>query len=636
MSASSVKDAGNTRPRMPVKVPADAATEVPARRARVRATAAARGVPLATIITAVAVVALAYLAGKLAYRLRDVILLIAVAGFIALILNPLVVYVQRRIPRRGWAVAIVTVWAAVVFTGLLLAFGYPLVNGLTHLAHRLPSYVQSAAHGRGWIGHLARRLHLTAWAARNAPKLQSLGTSLARPALSFGKGAASLLATLATITALVLLLLLEGPKMRRGLLGLMSQDRAARYARVAHEINQSVIGYAAGNLLTSLIAGVVIFVALATVGVPFPFLWALWVALVDFLPMIGGALAGIPTVLFAVSHSLTAGIVTAAVFIGYQQLENHVLNPVVMSRTVKINPLLVLLSILIGSSIGAWLGGLFGGASWRRCCPSPVPPPCRSSSGSCGRPPRPADHSTVSPGRLPRRHRREALGCRRTDAPSHWQASGASSTCRRSAPTERPRLSSALRTRYWTVFLCSVSRSAVALKLPLSVRKTRRVSRSVEWWSSSSASDPRVSMTQARTSSTEPDIRASGATSPKRVTGGPAGPAASATACAPRACWWVRRKPGTPAPAAPTANRIPASVPVEEVPADRMGKESLAPSGSQAHAQDSSCGRKIGRASQPAQRATSVVACSSRDRASPPARIPPTQHITPAWCCRSR
>jgi len=118
------------------------------------------------------------------------------------------------------------VWAAVVFTGLLLAFGYPLVNGLTHLAHRLPSYVQSAAHGRGRIGQ-ARRLHLTAWAARNAPKLHSLGTSLAMPALSFGKGAASLLATLATITALVLLLLLEGPKMRRGLLGLMSQDRAA-------------------------------------------------------------------------------------------------------------------------------------------------------------------------------------------------------------------------------------------------------------------------------------------------------------------------------------------------------------------------------------------------------------------------
>ena len=67
----------------------------------------------------------------------------------------------------------------------------------------------------------------------------------------------------------------------------------------------------------------------------------------DFLPMIGGALAGIPTVLFATTHSLTAGIITLVVFLIYTQLENHVLNPVVMSRTVQVNPLLVLLSILV-------------------------------------------------------------------------------------------------------------------------------------------------------------------------------------------------------------------------------------------------------------------------------------------------
>jgi len=141
----------------------------------------------------------------------------------------------------------------------------------------------------------------------------------------------------------------------------MPEERAAAYARVAHEINQSVTGYVLGDLLTSLVAGVVVFIALTALGVPFPFLWALWVALVDFLPQIGGALAGIPTVLFAAGHSLTAGIVTAAVFIGYQQLENRILNPVVMSRTVRINPLLILVSILVGSSIGDWLGGLFGG-----------------------------------------------------------------------------------------------------------------------------------------------------------------------------------------------------------------------------------------------------------------------------------
>src|SRR5215475_5561366 len=117
----------------------------------------------------------------------------------------------------------------------------------------------------------------------------------------------------------------------------------------------------AGNLFTSVIAGAVVFVTLLVLGVPFPYLWALWVALVDFLPMIGGALAGIPTVLFAAVHSLTAGIVTLVVFLVYTQIENHVLNPVIMSRTVRINPLLVLMSILVAASVGSWIGGLFGG-----------------------------------------------------------------------------------------------------------------------------------------------------------------------------------------------------------------------------------------------------------------------------------
>jgi predicted PurR-regulated permease PerM len=66
-------------------------------------------------------------------------------------------------------------------------------------------------------------------------------------------------------------------------------------------------------------------------------------------------------VLFAAVHSLTAGIVTLVVFLVYTQIENHVLNPVIMSRTVRINPLLVLMSILVAASVGSWIGGLFGG-----------------------------------------------------------------------------------------------------------------------------------------------------------------------------------------------------------------------------------------------------------------------------------
>jgi predicted PurR-regulated permease PerM len=259
------------------------------------------------------------------------------------------------------AVAIVTLWALVVFFGLAIAFGKPLVNGVTHLADRLPSYVASAQHGKGWIGHIVNKYHIQSWVQRNTPKLVSYAESLSKPALTIGKGAVSLVIELTTIFVLVLLLLLEGPKMRRGLLSQMAPDRAATITKVAAEVNQTVTGYMFGNLLTSLIAGAVVFVTLMIVGVPFPLLWGIWVALVDFLPMIGGALAGIPTVLFAFGHGVTAGVVTLIVFVAYTQIENHVLNPVVMSRTVKISPLLVLIAVLVGASVGSLIGGLFGG-----------------------------------------------------------------------------------------------------------------------------------------------------------------------------------------------------------------------------------------------------------------------------------
>ncbi|HTQ90398.1 MAG TPA: AI-2E family transporter [Streptosporangiaceae bacterium] len=354
-----------------------------------------RHVPLLTILVTVGVVVAVYLAGKLLYRIKDIVLLILVAGFISLLLNPIVVLVQRKlVARRGAAVAIVTLWATLVFIGLAVAFGYPLVNGITHLSDQLPTYVANAQHGRGWIGHLVTRYHIQAWVQRNTPKLVSYAQSLSKPALSIGAGALSLVIELLTIFFLVLLLLLEAPKMRTWILSQMRPARAAKATSVAAEVNQAVAGYMLGNFLTSLIAGVVVFVALLILGVPYPLLWGLWVALVDFLPMIGGALAGIPTALFAFTHSVTAGIVTAIVFIAYQQVENHILNPVIMAKTVKISPLLVLIAVLVGASLGSLVGGLFGGfvaallaipaagalqvlvrEVWQSTAPSPAPPP---------------------------------------------------------------------------------------------------------------------------------------------------------------------------------------------------------------------------------------------------------------------
>jgi len=331
------------------------------RRARLWQAAESSNVPLRAILTTVAVVIVAYLGGKVIFRLHSVILLVVVAGFIGLLLNPLVVTLAHWLGRRGIAVAVVTLLAVCAFGGLAVAFGLPLVNGVSHLAADLPAYVSRAQHGKGWVGQLVTRYHLKAWVEKNAPKLAGYGRDLAQPALSLGKGAASLVFSLFTIFVLVILLMLEGPRLRTGLLGLMAPDRAVRYSQIAQEVNRSVVGYMLGNLATSVIAGLVVFASLLLLGVPFPVLWALWVALVDFLPMIGGALAGIPVVLFAFTHSVSAGFVTLAVFLIYTQVENHVLNPIIMSRTVRINPLLVLVSILVGASLGSWIGGVFGG-----------------------------------------------------------------------------------------------------------------------------------------------------------------------------------------------------------------------------------------------------------------------------------
>ncbi len=338
--------------------------ETPAgtRRGQLFARARRSEVPLATILTTVGVVAGVYVAGLVLYRLRDVLLLMLVGGFVAMLLNPFVTRLEHtRLRRRGLAVAIVTVVAVLVFIGLAIAFGYPLVNSTTRLANALPAYVSKAEKGQGWIGHLLKHYHVQNWLSRNSSKLVTFAQDLSKPALSLGRGAVTILLALVTMFAFVVLLLLEGPKMRRFILDNLAGEHAERVVRVANRVAQATAGYMLGNLLTSVIAGTVVFITLVSVSVPFAFLWGLWVALVDFIPQIGGALAGIPTILFAFVHSLAAGVITLAVFVVYTNVENHLLNPVIMSRTVRINPLWIFLAVLIAAEIGSWIGGAFGG-----------------------------------------------------------------------------------------------------------------------------------------------------------------------------------------------------------------------------------------------------------------------------------
>lgn len=327
---------------------------------RVSANAAARGVPLATIVTTVLVVTLTALAIVLVWTLRTILLYVIVAVFFAVILAPAVGSLERRGMKRVLATAIIFLIGLAAMVGLGVLFGQPLVNAVTRFSHQAPNLVSQAEKGRGPIGHLVRRFHLQRWVDQHAPQLSKYATSLSKPLISVGAAAISTIVALLTMVVLSFYVLLELPSLWKAILDTMSEARARRVDAIAGHASRAVSGYMLGNLVTSVIAGVVVFITLTVLGVPFAALLALWVALIDLLPLVGGLLAGIPTVLIAGLHSLTAGIVTLVVFLIYQQVENHVLNPLVMAKTVKMRPALVLLAVLIGAELGSRLHGGFG------------------------------------------------------------------------------------------------------------------------------------------------------------------------------------------------------------------------------------------------------------------------------------
>ena len=332
------------------------------RRRRLFASAHNAQVPLATIVASVGVVVGVYALGQVLFRLKGILLIVVLGSFVAVLLNPGVTWLTRHgLRRRGCAVSVVMVASLAVFTGLAVAFGYPLVNGLSNLARALPGYIHQAQIGHGWLGHLLARYHVRAWLAHNVAKVTNFAQGLSRPVLALGRGALSTTFFLLTMFFYVALVLVEAPKLHDGFLALLSETNRPRAERLGRVIARASVGYLLGGLLTSLLGAIVVFITLSVFGVPYPLLFSLWVLLVDFLPQIGGALAGIPTVLIALIHSPTAGIVTLVVFLAYTLIQNHLLNPIVMAKTVSVNPLMIFLSILVGAEIGAWVGGLFGG-----------------------------------------------------------------------------------------------------------------------------------------------------------------------------------------------------------------------------------------------------------------------------------
>ena len=318
-----------------------------------------RPVPWRTILASVFVVGVAYLAYQLLRELARIIAWIVVAGFFAVVLTPAVDLLQRRFRlRRGVATAVVFIVGLLLIAGMLYAFIRPIVGQVSDFVDSLPKYVDDAQHGRGWVGRLVERYNLDKWVEDNRDRLQESLSGAGQPAVKALRSVFTTILSIVTILVLTILMLLRGPGITAGALKLVPPRQRDRVRIVAADAAKAVSGYMLGNFLISLIAGSSTYIVLKLTGVPYAEVLALWVAFADLIPMVGATLGAIPTVGLAFLHSTAAGIVALVFYIVYQQFENHVLQVAIMSRTVDVNPLTVLISVLAGVELFGFLGAL--------------------------------------------------------------------------------------------------------------------------------------------------------------------------------------------------------------------------------------------------------------------------------------
>ena len=193
---------------------------------------------------------------------------------------------------------------------------------------------------------------------------------LSGTAISITKSVLTMVAATITIIALTYFMLLEGPTWLNRFYSLFSAPTEKRLRSIFGDIGTVVGGYVTGNLFISVIAGVSSGLVLWIMDVPFALALGLLVALLDLVPLVGATIAAIivTTVAFVSTDSVWSGIVVLIFFVVYQQLENHLLQPLVYGRTVQLSPLIVLIAVLIGASLAGVLGAL-GAIPDRRSAP---------------------------------------------------------------------------------------------------------------------------------------------------------------------------------------------------------------------------------------------------------------------------
>ena len=294
-----------------------------------------------------------------AYLIREVIGLFFVAVFFAIAIAPAVNWLNHRRVPRWLAILLVYLGIGGSIFGIGLLIVPPLVNGVRDLSGNLPGYANDLRNNKTFRDY-DNRYHITEKLRQQAQQLPSKLGDAAGTLRDVTVGVFTRLVQLFSILVIAFFLVKDGHRLLEFLYGQVPRERARRFRKIADDISDAIAGYVFGNFVISVLAGLVTYVTLRILGVPFATPLAILFGFFDLIPLVGATLGGILVgivVAFAVDFPLGL-IVWVVVLIVYQQVENNLIQPFVYGRAVQLHPLIVIVAILIGAAMLGVLGAL--------------------------------------------------------------------------------------------------------------------------------------------------------------------------------------------------------------------------------------------------------------------------------------
>ncbi len=295
---------------------------------------------------------LAVLGGFALYTVRNELVLLLVAAFIAIGLDPAVRWLVRRGLSRPVAVAVIAVIALGLFAGFVAAAFPPLAKEAGQLAQSGPRYARELQDQHNTLGRLNAKYHAS---ERIQQALQNgLTVKTAGGLLSAGTAVLSFTFQLVVTLVLVVYFLADLPRIKQVLYRLVALRHRPRFGLLADEVISRVGGYVLGDLATSIVAIVTSYVLLLILGVPYALVLSVLTGVLDLIPLVGSSIAGVVVALVALATvSPTASLITVVFHVIYRLFEDYLLNPRVLRKTVDVSPLVTIIAVILG---GALLG----------------------------------------------------------------------------------------------------------------------------------------------------------------------------------------------------------------------------------------------------------------------------------------